>query len=332
LLIVCGSATSWILDNIINDTGGLHNRLTDHIQLQPFTLRECEEFFRDRGVLLPRYQILEAYMIFGGIPYYLDFFEADRSLAQNVDRIYFAPGAPLKNEYDNLYQALFRNAEGHIKVVEALATRRKGLVREEISKATAVTGGGTLTKILTDLVSCGFINEYLAYGKQKRERLYQLIDPFTLFCLTFSDKQKRQTDNFWVHYSVTPAHSAWSGYAYALVCLLHIPQIKYKLGISGVLTEASSWRSKNIVPGAQIDLVLDRNDGIINLCEMKFTASEYSIDKTYSETLRLKRAAFIAETKTRKAAHTTLVTTFGLLQNQYSAEILFQIMMNDLFA
>lgn len=332
LLIVCGSATSWIMDNIVNNTGGLHNRLTDQIQLSPFTLGECEEYFRETGIPLPRYQILESYMVFGGIPYYLDFFEPDRSLAQNIDRICFLPGAPLKNEYANLFPALFKNADSYVSVIEALASKRKGLMREEISEKSKIKGGGTLTKILADLVSCGFVQDYLAFGKQRRDRIYQLTDPFTLFHLTFADKQKRFADNFWLHFSTTPAHSAWSGYAFELACLLHMPQIKRGLGISGVLTEASSWRSKTASPGAQIDLVLDRADKIVHLCEMKFASDEYTVDKEYSAKLREKRAAFMSETGTRKAAHTTLVTTFGLVRNAYSAEVLFQLTMNDLFA
>lgn len=331
LLIACGSATSWIIDNIVNNTGGLHNRLTDHLQLEPFTLKECEDFFRDKGIILPKYQILESYMIFGGIPYYLDFFETDRSLAQNVDRLYFAPGAPLKNEYANLIRALFRNADSYIKVIEVLASKRKGLIREEISMSAKIKGGGTLTKILNDLVNCGFVQEYLAFGKKKRNRIFQLIDPFTLFHLTFNDKQKRFTENYWLHYSTTPAHSSWSGYAFELVCLLHLPQIKHSLGISGVLTETSSWRSLSSVPGAQIDMVIDRGDKIIHLCEIKFASTEYTIDRAYCEKLREKKAAFLVETGTRKAAHTTLITTYGLIKNNYSSEILFSIKMNDLF-
>ena len=331
LLIICGSATSWIMDNIVNDTGGLHNRLTDHVQLEPFTLRECEELFKDKGIFIPRYQILELYMIFGGIPYYLDFFEADRSLAQNVDRLYFESGAPLKNEYDNLFKALFKNAESYIKVVEVLASKRKGMSREEISVASKLKSGGTFSKIISDLISCGFVQEYLAFGKRKRDRLYRLVDPFAFFHLTFSDKQKRFAENFWLHYSTTPAHSAWSGYAFELACLLHLKQIKSSLGISGVLTEASSWRSHLSSPGTQIDLVLDRSDKIIHLCEMKFASTEYMVKKSYSEELRRKKAVFITETNTKKAAHTTLVTTYGLMKNEYSSEVLFQLTINDLF-
>ena len=334
LLIVCGSATSWIIDNIVNNTGGLHNRLTGQIYLAPLTLKECETYFRENGIMMSRYNILEAYMVFGGIPYYLDLFEPGRSLAQNIDRIYFAPGAPLVGEYENLFKSLFKNADNHILVIEALATKRKGLSREEVSRQSGIKGGGTLTKVLSDLVRCGFVREYLAFGKQSRDRLFQLTDPFTLFHLSFTEKQKRYMENFWLHYCTTPAHSAWSGYAFELVCLLHVPQIKRKLGISGVLTEVSSWRSKEgkeAGAGSQIDLVLDRNDQIINLCEMKYASDTYTIDKEYNKKLREKRSTFMSETKTRKAAHITMVTTFGLTQNEYSAEVFFQVTMDDLF-
>ena len=331
MLIICGSATSWIMDNIVNDTGGLHNRLTDHIQLDPFSLNECEEFLKDKSISMPRYQLLELYMIFGGVPYYLDFIEADRSLAQNVDRLYFEKDAPLKKEYDNLFRALFKNAENYIKVIEVLATKRKGMSREEISVASKQKSGGTLSKIINDLISCGFVEEYLAFGKRKRDCLYRLVDPFTFFHLTFSDMKKSFAENFWLHYSTTPAHSAWSGYAFELACLLHLTQIKNALGISGVLTHASSWRSSLSSPGTQIDLVLDRSDRLVHLCEMKFTSTEYTVSKAYGDELRRKKAVFLAETNTKKAVHTTLVTTYGLMQNEYSAEVLFQLTMNDLF-
>jgi AAA+ ATPase superfamily predicted ATPase len=331
LLIICGSATSWIVDNIINNTGGLHNRLTGQIYLAPFTLKECEDLLIEKKIIMPRYQILESYMVFGGIPFYLDFFESDRSLAQNIDRIYFAPNALLKDEYDNLYRALFKYSDNHIRIVEALAEKKKGLTRSVLSEKSQIKGGGTLTKTITELISCGFIREYLAFGKKSRDRLYQLIDPFTLFHLTFSDKQKRYTHDYWLHYSVTPAYSAWSGYAFELACLLHVNQIKRSLGISGVLTEVSSWRSTIEKPGTQIDLVLDRSDKIINLCEMKFASDVYSINKEYSKKLRERKLTFINETKTKKAAHITMVTTYGLAANVYSAEIPFQLTLDDLF-
>ena len=331
LLIICGSAASWIIDHVVNNTGGLHNRLTGEICLQAFTLQECEAYYRAKGIDIPRYQVAEAYMIFGGIPYYMDFFKAKFSLAQNVDDIFFKENAPLRNEYTNLFRSLFRNAEGHIRVIEALAARNYGKSRDEIIAATGIAEGGGLSKILDELKTSGFIREYRAFGKKKKDRLYQLIDPFTLFCLRFGSQQESYSEDFWLRFCTTPAHAAWAGYAFEILCLQHVPQIRKALGISGVLTGVFAWKSKIHDPGAQIDLVLERGDQVINLCEMKYASSEYTIDKAYDQNLRNKRSAFLAETGTRKAAQTTMITTYGLRKNVYQAGIPFEVHLDDLF-
>ena len=331
LLIICGSAASWIIDNIVNNTGGLHNRITQEIFLPPFTLKECEAYYRARGVDIPKYQIAEAYMIFGGIPYYMDFIKPGFSLAQNVDAIFFEENAPLRNEYSNLYRALFRNADGHIRVIEALAAKKAGKTRDEITSATGMSEGGGLTRIIDELKTSGFVREYLSYGKKKRDRIYQLVDPFTLFYLRFCNKRNTYSTDFWLRFCTTPAHASWSGYAFEILCLLHVPQIRKALGISGVLTEIYSWKSKVHDPGAQIDLVIDRGDGVINLCEMKYASSEYIVDKDYDQNLRNKRAAFSAETHSPKAAHTTMITTYGLKKNIYQAGIPFEVTLEELF-
>ena len=331
LLIICGSAASWIIDNVINNTGGLHNRLTRHINLLPFTLSECEDYYRSRGIEMPLYQIAEAYMIFGGIPYYMDLFRPRLSLAQNVDAIYFAEDAPLRNEYHNLFRSLFKNAENHMRVIEALAAKRSGKTREAISTAAGISEGGGLTKTLNDLVTSGFIREYLAYGKKSRDKTYQLVDPFTLFSLRFENKRLAQSSDFWLRSYTTPAHASWTGYAFEIVCLLHVQQIRQALGISGVLTEVSSWRSTSSDPGAQIDLVIDRADSIINLCEIKYSSTPFLVTKEIDLSLRNKRVAFIEETKTRKAVHTTMITTYGLQKGVYQAGIPFEVTLDDLF-
>ena len=330
-LIICGSAASWIIENVINNTGGLHNRLTNEIYLSPFTLNECEAYFRAKGIDIPRYQVAEAYMVFGGIPYYLDFFKPKFSLAQNVDAIFFQENAPLRNEYENLFRSLFRNADGHLRVIEALAAKNYGKAREEIIASAGMPEGGGLSKVLSELTASGFVREYLAFGKKKRDRLYQLVDPFTLFSLRFGPKREAYSADFWLRFCLTPTHASWAGYAFEILCLLHIPQIRKALGISGVLTEIYSWKSKVHDPGAQIDLVIERGDQVINLCEMKYASSEFVIDKAYDQNLRNKRAAFLSETRTRKAAHTTMITTYGLCKNAYQAGIPFEVTLDDLF-
>ena len=330
-LIICGSASSWIIDNIVNNKGGLHNRLTGEIYLQPFTLRECEAYFLAKDIDIPRYHIAEAYMIFGGIPYYMDFFKSKYSVAQNVDEIFFKESAPLRNEYANVFRSLFRSADNHVRVIEALAERSYGKTRDEIMAATGMTMGGGLSKVLAELIASGFVREYQAFGKKKRDRLYQLIDPFTLFNLRFSAKRNAFSKDFWTRFCMTPAHAAWAGYAFEVLCLLHIQQIRRALGISGVLTEIYAWRSRSHDPGAQIDLVIERGDQVVNLCEMKYASSEYAIDKAYDINLRNKRSAFIAETHTRKAAQTTMITTYGLHKNAYQASVPYEITLDDLF-
>ena len=331
LLIVCGSATSWIMKNIVGDQGGLHNRLTRQIHLRPFTLRECEEFFNARGIPLTRFQMAESYMILGGIPYYLSLMRRELSLPQNIDALYFAQDAPLRNEYRFLFESLFSNPGNHIKIIEALAKKGYGLTRNDIAETTGLANSGRLTSTLSELIDCGFIRGYLAFGKKERDMLYQLIDPFTLFHLRFTDHQRTFSEDFWLHFSTTSAHASWCGYAFERVCLHHVPQIRRALGISGVLAQVYSWRSKTADPGAQIDLVIDRADNVVNLCEVKYATSQFRITKPYAENLRNKRAAFLEETRTKKSPHITMVTTFGLVRNEYSNEILTQLELDDLF-
>ena len=331
LLIICGSAASWIIDNIVNNIGGLHNRLTRHIHLSPFTLRECEAYYYAKGINLPQYQIAEAYMIFGGIPYYMDLFRPKYSLAQNVDAIFFAENAPLLNEYQNLFRSLVRNAEGHMRVIEALAGRNSGKTRDDIVALSKISDGGWLTKVLNELIAGGFVRKYLSFGKKTRNTLYQLIDPFTLFCLRFDRMREAHSTDFWLRFYRTPEHASWAGHAFEIICLLHIPQIRQALGISGVLTGIYSWKSTTSDPGAQIDLVIERGDNLINLCEMKYASSEFVIDKEYDKKLRNKASAFVEETKTRKAAHITMITTYGLKKVMYQAGIPFEITLEDLF-
>jgi hypothetical protein len=270
-------------------------------------------------------------MIFGGIPYYLNLMEPKYSLHQNVDELYFSQGAELSNEFENLYRSLYRNAENYIKVVEACAKKGIGTTRNEIAASSKIADGGSLTKILNDLAISGFIREYKAYGQKKRGSLYQLIDFFSLFDLKFRERRKEHANDYWLRYSSTPAHNAWSGLSYEKLCLLHLAQIRKKLGISGVLASAFSWRGEHDGKGAQVDLAIDRDDRIINLCEVKFTSGQYLIDKKEYEAMRSKRDAFINSTRTRKAVQTTMVTTFGLKRNAYSAEMASEVTLDDLF-
>lgn len=331
ILVTCGSATSWMIDRLLRNRRGLHNRVTRRIRLNPFTLAECEEFYRNRGIVMSRYQMVEAYMILGGVPYYLRQMDSRLSLAQNVDALCFADEAPLRDEYRILFASLFREPGRYQQVVEALAAKTSGLTREEILRSTGLSDGGTTSQTLTELEESGFVRRTTPFGATKRGAVYQLIDPFVLFHLSFMAQP--QPPGFWGQFSVTPRHNAWAGLAFEQVCASHLPQIKQALGISGISATASSWRSKPAPdsPNAQIDLVIDRSDGCVNLCEMKYAATEFTVTSQYAATLTARRELFRAQTHTRKALFLTMVTPYGLTPNEYAATVQQSLTLDHLF-
>jgi Mg2+ and Co2+ transporter CorA len=267
----------------------------------------------------------------GGIPYYLSKMKRGLSLSQNIDKLFFAHDADLKNEFNKLFASLFREDTDYIKVVKALSTKVKGLVRNEILETTQLKSGGTLSEILKNLESCGFIRRYALPTKRKREVLYQLLDAYTLFYFRYLEKFDEQDDHFWTNSANTPQRNVWAGYAFEILALQHTNEIKKALGISGIQTAIFAWRSDHATPAAQIDLVIDRKDGIVNLCEIKFSGTQFVIDKKYEENLRNKIAAFQTETKTRKAVHLLLLTTFGLQKNKYFSIAQKEVILEDLF-
>jgi AAA+ ATPase superfamily predicted ATPase len=334
LLIICGSSTSWMINKIIKNRGGLHNRVTRQMVLQPFTLKECEDFAKQEKLSMDKQQILDYYMVLGGVPFYWKLIKKGGSLPQNIDNMFFGKTATLKDEFNEIYNSLFKHSEKYKLLVFTLGKKDAGLTREEIIKHSGVTNGGSLTRMLEELEQCGFIRSYFAFGKTKRDKIFQLIDLYSLFYLNFLHNSKNNDENYWVNNDRTPKLNSWKGYAFEQVCLWHIPQIKHALGIFGVSSNYSSWRSSGGNSESkkyQIDLVIDRNDRIINLCEMKYSDKEYSIDKDYNETLRKRKATFIEETKTRKTIHTTMVTTYGINHNTYFGNVQSEVKMNDLF-
>ncbi len=327
MLIVCCSATSWIMNKLINNHGGLHNRLTANIYLRPFSLFETELYLQSLHCDYSRYDIAECYMTMGGIPYYLSKINGSLSVAQNIDNLFFAENAELKNEFQNLYASLFKNHSDYIRIVEALSLKAKGLSRQEIEKITGLSSGGGLTSTLQDLEYCGFIRSYNTFGKKKYELLYQLLDAFTLFYFKYLAKNEYNDAAFWTNSLNTPQHNSWAGYAFEMLVLQHITEIKQTLGISGIQSAVSAWKGET----AQIDLLINRKDGIINLCEIKFSGKEFVIDKNYEANLRNKLFSFKEATQTRKAVHLLMLTTFGLVKNNYSGIAQKEVILDDLF-
>jgi uncharacterized protein len=332
LLITCGSAASWMINKIIHNHGGLHNRLTERIALQPFTLAETEEFLQAKGGVFDRYQLLEIYMTMGGIPYYLDNIQINRSVAQNIDRMFFSHNGILSTEYSDLYRSLFQNPMKHISIVEALSQKAKGMSRKEILAITKLPNGGSTSRVLDELEQSGFLKKYFPYGTDKREPLYQLIDPFTLFYMTFIKDSKAEGQGTWLSQMDSSKWHAWSGYAFEYLCRYHIKGIKKQLGISAVYTEISAWRSQKSANGAQIDLIIDRKDHVINICEMKFSIRPFTITKPYADNLKNKLACFRAENSTNKTLFMTIISTYGITPNIHSSQIVQESLdMNALF-
>ena len=331
VLIVCGSATSWMEDNLINNKGGLYNRLTHEIKLSPFTLAECEQFFKAKQMTMSRYEIAQVYMVFGGIPHYLDLFEKGFSTPQNIDRILFGKNAKLRNEFDRLFGSLFKNTEDYIAVVRLLAKRRSGYTRQEILQETGLKQGGGLTLILKGLIESDFITNYIPFGEKRREK-YRLVDPYCLFYLRFIDQQPSIDPQYWQKSYNSPRLNTWRGYAFEELCFSQIEKIKQKLGIAGVSSTESSWIvSNNSKQQMQIDLLINRSDNIINLCEIKFYSSPFTIDKEYDAVLRDRVQQLIEIIPKKKTVHLTIIATFGLKNNEYSGQVQSVVTLDDLF-
>ncbi len=335
VLVVCASATSWMLDNVIHNKGGLYNRLTAQIHLEPFTLAECESLCAARGVVLNRHQLLEGYMVLGGVPYYWNQLQRGKSLPQSVDAMFFERDAPLAREYDYLFSSLFKNPGPYLSIVEGLARRGRGMTRDEVAQVAGLSNSGALTKRLDELESCGFVRRYASYGRKSHGTLYQLVDNFVLFHRKFV-RDGEGDEHLWTNLTNSPRRNAWCGLAFERVCLEHIPQIKRALGIAGVQTNVCSWSCRADealgINGSQIDLLIDRRDQVINLCEMKYAADSYTLTKAGEEDIRHKVHDFQSLTGTRSAIHVTLVTPYGRRQNAHSGTFQSVVTADDLFA
>lgn len=335
ILVVCGSAASWMIANIVRNKGGLHNRITRRIRLMPFTLSETESYLQSRNIRLERYDLLQLYMVMGGIPHYLKEVRKGKSATQVIDETCFEKDGLLRDEFSSLYSGLFNKPERYMEVVKALAKKPMGMTRKELIQKTGLSSGGSTTRIFDSLEESGFIIKYLPIGKNLKSALYKLSDPYSAFYLKFIAGSRASGTGTWLRKSESPTWRSWSGFAYERLCLAHIPQIKSALGISGIYTEESSWRKTGTAneTGTQIDLVIERGDNIINICEIKFSKDTFLIDKKYAETLRNKMSVFRMDTRQKKTLFLTMITTFGLIENEYSNSLVQQsLTMNAIFS
>lgn len=335
VFIACGSATSWMKEKLEDNQGGLHNRITHRIYLRPFYLSECRDYLQSHGFDWDDYLVMQCYMIFGGVPYYLSLLRPYLSLPQNVDFLLFQTGGDLRGEFDELYSALFNKADRYINVVEFLATKREGFTRQQIEAKTGYSGGG-LTKILDNLQRCDFIVAYQHYGNTSKSMLFRLCDFFTIFYFKYMRGNNTRDEQYWQHHYMDRGVEAWEGFSFEQLCLIHLPHIKQGLGISGIATEASAWRfvpsSDDNRKGAQVDLVISRVDKMIHLCEMKFSEKPYRISREYEEKLKNRRELFMEITGKSRGVILTMITPVGLTASSNYPYIHSEITSKQLFA
>lgn len=338
-LFVCGSATTWMLSRFIGDKGGIYGRVCRPIWLAPFSLAETEQFLKEiKGIEVNRHQLVKAYMVLGGIPYYLDMLAKDTPLDVCIDDLFFKQGAPLRTEFNFLFRSLFKESKIYKNVVTVLATKLKGMTRQEILNELNLQEGGTLTEVLDNLIKCDFVRKYIAIGKTERDALYQLTDLFSLFHIKYVENHNGQDEHLWSKLAGKGRVASWSGYAFEQVCLHHIQQIKVALGINGIISNIHSWSCKPFTDkdgtkwnGGQIDLLIDRADEVINICEIKYASDKYALTAEYEEKLRNRASVFRYVTKTKKAIHHTFVTTYGVARNVHSGIVQSEVTMDDLF-
>ena len=328
--LACGSATSWMVDKLVENQGGLHGRITSRIYLRPFNLNETEQYLRTHGCLWNRYTITQCYMYLGGVPYYLSLLDCKKELVENIDDLFFNTSARLSGEFHELFNVLFKDADRYVEIARLLAGHREGLTRQELAKSTQ-SGGGTLSKRIENLERCDFITGQQQVGNRKKGTIYRLTDFYTLFYFRFIDGVKRRDRPYWPLKADSREVMTWQGITFELIAMTHVEQIIGRLGIAGVLTNVCSWRSKGGEEGAQIDLLIERQDQYIYLCEAKFSVEPYIVSKDYEQRLRRRMAIFREETNTRKALLTTFITTFGVKPGIHAGVVQREVVMDDLF-
>ena len=335
IFVSCGSAASWMIGKLLKAQGGLHNRVTCRIELKPFSLKETKAFCEYKNLKFNEYQLTQLYMILGGIPYYWQAIEQGRSVAQVIEKLCFDNNGILAKEFEYLYHSLFKNADNHVQVIEALSSHPYGLTRNQLLAQTSVANGGNFVRVIENLIDCGFIKALEPFGKKNKDTVFRIIDFYSVFYLRYIVENSGDRNNIWQSLSTSAGYNSWMGYAFENICLTHLKPIHSALGISGVFTKVSSFyfKGNNELPGAQVDIVIDRNDGIIHLCEAKFTNLEFVLNKEINQTLRRKRLVFQEITKTKKMVVTTLFSTYPAIQNQYyNEEIYSEVSLESLFA
>jgi len=339
-VILCGSAASWMLEKLIHARGGLHNRLTSIIHLQPFHLQETKAYLHARGVRLSEKQILDMYMVMGGIPYYLNFIEKGKSAEQNIQDLCFSTNGILHTEFERLLQSLFDASEVHVRILREIAQKREGISRENLLTRLNISSGGTFNKRLNELQAAGFIHSFIPYRHKKKEQHFRVLDEYSAFYLTWIDPVVEKgfpQVNYWKTCQRNAKWASWAGYAFESVCFKHLPQILRALRLTSIPCEIGNWRfvpkKRSTEQGAQVDLLFDRHDQAITLCEIKYSPNKYLIDKGYAKELHHKIDTFQKKTKTTKQLFLSFISTYGVKKNLWSEDLVTnEVSLKELFS
>lgn len=338
-VVVCGSAASWMLDNLINAKGGLHNRLTATLNLQPFSLSETAEYLKAHGHRYTHQRVLDTYLVTGGVPHYLNQMKKSRSLLQNINDMCFNPNGLLHQEFPRLFRALFKSAEDNLQIIRLIAQKRFGISRNDLIKNLKTQSGGTLTKRIEELEAAGFIKTFIPYGLNNRSQYYRVTDEYSFFYLKWIEPELKKglsfSEGYWQSLSKTSSWNSWSGYAFETVCLKHIEPIRKALGLENIGCKTGSWRHKTKdkhKTGAQIDLLFDRLDDALTLCEIKYTRQAFKVDKSYAKELMNKLDCFEKQTNNRKELFLALISVSNVKETAWSEELVDQVvLLEDLF-
>ena len=327
-LVVCGSATAWIIRHIIDDYGSLSNRITTQIHLDVFTLSESKIFLEQQGHKgLSHKTVVDYYMVLGGVAHYLTLLNKDLSFVQNINRLFFAKNGILRTEYNRLFRSLFKNHQVHEKIVDSLSIGWSGQSLAELGKRKGLTKGAALSNALKELEASNLLVKRYRYGQKKRDVLYSIRDPFIYFYNKWI-KSVSQLDfisnpNYFLAVYKSQSYKSWCGFAFENIAHQHILAIKKALGIAGVITKNHYWRANNTVSkGAQIDILLERADDVINIIECKYHNTPFTINKRYAAELENKETIFIENTGFNGSVQIVMLSSAGLKENAYSQSIL----------
>ncbi len=339
-LVICGSAASWIIRNVIRNRGGLYNRVTRQMLLESFDLCETKEFLRSNKVKLNHRQILEIYMVTGGVPYYLNHIQAGLSATENISKMAFSKRGILYQDFDHLFESLFDDADQYREIIEIVSQNRYGIEQEEvIRKSRHLERGGGANRKIQDLEEAGLVITFVPYGHKKKGVYVRVIDEYIAFYLRWIDPVKKSAQKLiqarrnWLSQRNSPSWQAWSGYAFENICYKHTDQIHEALNLDPSAIPAT-WRHDGKLgkEGAQVDLLFDRTDGAVTLCEIKYTEQPFCIDKSYYQQLVRKIDVYKKVTKTQKEIFFAFIASSGLKKSIYSEELVSGlVVLEDLF-